>query len=142
MMPALQTLVDNGLTDSALDTILADLIENDGFEDDDDNRCCVALAWYRENEGKADPDTCSIWRDNRVEVDGAEYWVLTDAEADDAFNDYLESCLDDGCVEGADGPYFDREAWKKDASMDGRGCLSGVDGEEGEEGDYFLYRTN
>ena len=141
MFQALQTLVDNGLSDSALDATLADLIEGDSFEDDDDLRCCVALAWYRDNEGRADPDTCHVHRDNVIEVDCAKYLVLNDSEADSAFDDYLEGMLDD-CVEGADGPYFDRKAWKKDASMDGRGCLSGVDGEEGELGDYFLYRTD
>jgi len=142
MIQALQTLVDNGLSDSSLDAALADLIESDSFEDDDNFRCCVALAWYRDNEGRADPDTCFYVRDNVVEVAGAEYLVLADDEADEAFDDYLESMLDDGCVEGADGQYFDRKAWKKDASMDGRGCLAGYDGDEGEWGDYFLYRMN
>jgi len=147
MMSALQTLVDNGLSDVALDAILADLFVSDSFEDDDDRRMCVALAWYRGNEGRADPDTCHVHRDNVIKVDCAKYLVLDDSEADSAFDDYLESMLDDeGMVPGADGPYFNREAWKKDASVDGRGVLSGEDGEEQEydaDGDWwYLYRTN
>jgi hypothetical protein len=147
MIAALQTLVDNGLSDKALDAALEDLIEGDSFEDDDDRRMCIALAWYRENEGKADPDTCSIGTRNDVVVGGNEYWVLTDDEADDAFDDYLESCLEDeGIVPGGNGPYFDREEWKSDAKIDGRGRLSGYDGAEQEysttDGWWYLYRTN
>ena len=40
-------------------------------------------------------------------------------------------------------PYFDREAWKRDARMDGRGhCLGSYDGGEYEVGDYLVYRIN
>ena len=74
---------------------------------------------------------------------GDEYAVLTEAEADTAWDDALDSYLDD-CVEGAQGPYFDRDAWKRDARMDGRGhALSSYDGEEHECPDgYLVYRTN
>lgn len=73
----------------------------------------------------------------------AEYMVCTDEEADDRWNDSLESYLDDGGVEGADGKYFDRDAWKRDAKADGRGhSLNGYDGTESEHRKYFIYRTN
>lgn len=63
------------------------------------------------------------------ETNSGEYLVVTDEEADKAWDENLESYIDD-CMEIPDHvkPYFDREAWKKDARMDGRGhCLSGYD---------------
>lgn len=147
MFDALQTLADNGLAVATQNTILAEIIEGDDFEDDDDKRCAVALLWYRENEGKCHPSDCKHVRDETVEVGGNEYRVLTNDEADTDFDDYLEGMLDDtGVVPGADGAYFDREAWKRDTSMDGRGCLADYDGDEQEycAGDewYYLYRMN
>lgn len=76
-------------------------------------------------------------------ADGGEYLVLDDSEADDYEDQCLECLLDDGCVEGADSPYFDREKWKDDARTDGRGhIISSYDGNEDEYGDYFIYRVN
>lgn len=78
-----------------------------------------------------------------------EYMVLTDSEAEDAFDAELESYIDE-CVL-TEMPeqyhqYFDREKWKRDAQMDGRGCLASYDGEEREEQVdghwYFIYRVN
>lgn len=80
-----------------------------------------------------------------------EWSVMTDREADCAMSDALDSYLDD-CIlpdlpEQAQ-RYFDREAWKSDASTDGRGhILSSYDGNEYEyqlpNGDYvYVYRTN
>jgi len=69
-------------------------------------------------------------------VEGITYQVLTDDEADEAqdqdFDSYLEECvfpeLPQNMVR-----YFDRDAWKKDALMDGRGhCLGRYDGDEHE----------
>lgn len=77
---------------------------------------------------------------------GREYVVLTDDEADDAWDAELESYIDD-CLEIPESiePYFDREAWKRDARMDGRGhSLSRYDGNEYEQTvngtTYYLYR--
>src|SRR5688572_28204867 len=83
-------------------------------------------------------------------VHGAEYAVLTDAEADRAWDGALESYIDDCLlpeVPVAFHNYFDHEAWKRDARMDGRGhALSSYDGDEHEEcvdGEWFyIYRTN
>lgn len=77
--------------------------------------------------------------------DDGSYMVLDDDEADELWEEYLESYLDE-CVPGSDGPYFDREAWKRDARHDGRGhCLASYDGSEGEQKvdceTYFIYRT-
>ena len=59
------------------------------------------------------------------EFDGAEYVIMLDDEADLAWDEALQSYLDE-CVlpELPDGNlrnYFDEEAWKRDAKHDGRG---------------------
>lgn len=83
-------------------------------------------------------------------ADGAEYLVLTDSEADEAFDEALDSVLDDCILPDLDEAlqcYFDRDAWKRDASYDGRGHhLNHYDGCEDEVTvngvDYYIYRTN
>lgn len=93
--------------------------------------------------------------DNGTEVDVEEYdertsdWlVYTDSEADDAWDESLENYIDE-CLEIPQSirNYFDRESWKSDARMDGRGhSLSGYDGNECEQEvngtTYYLYRQN
>jgi hypothetical protein len=144
MINALQTLKDNGCSHSTLKYVLNDLVNEDAFGDNDDRRCCIALLHYYDNEGECDPDDCAAVFGNTVCIAGMEFMVLTDDEADAALDDYLEQLLDEeGMVEGANSPYFDRAAWKRDAAMDGRGhSLAGYDGDEHECGDYLLYRTN
>jgi hypothetical protein len=144
MISALQLLKDNGCTHSAVKAVLNDLVSEDAFEDDDDRRMCVALLHYYDNEGECDPNDCAAVFGNTVCIAGMEFLVLTDDEADEALDDYLEQLLDEPeMVSGADSPYFNRDAWKRDAAMDGRGhSLSGYDGDEHECGDYYLYRTN
>ncbi len=79
-----------------------------------------------------------------------EYYVLTDDEAEDMvdrrLDDYLEELVYSEIPEHLRG-YFDDEAWKEDARMDGRGhTLSSYDGCEYEEKIngtwYFIYRQN
>jgi len=77
---------------------------------------------------------------------GNEYMILTDDEANEKWDDSLENYIDE-CLEIPKSMinYFDRDAWKRDAHMDGRGhSLSSYDGEENEEKVngtvYFLYR--
>lgn len=86
----------------------------------------------------------------RVEYDGCEYLVCTDAEADQLQDEELENYIDE-CIlhelPQAYRNYFDRDAWKSDARYDGRGhCLSHYDGHEHEENVngtyYYIYRTN
>jgi hypothetical protein len=82
---------------------------------------------------------------------GPEYLVLTDDEADELWDEQLDNYLDE-CVlpelpESAR-MYFDRDSWKSDARMDGRGhSIASYDGNEDEvqdeDGNYFyIYRTN
>lgn len=86
-----------------------------------------------------------------LESEPGEYLVLTDDEANTAWDESLDQYLDD-CVlsevPAVAQQYFDRDAWKRDAKIsDGRGhSLSSYDGEEHEEkidGEwYYIYRTN
>ena len=77
-----------------------------------------------------------------------EYAIGSDSECDDAWDQALDSYIDD-CImpEIKDEnlvAYFDTEKWKRDARMEGRGhSLSSYDGEEIElDGDLFAYRIN
>lgn len=97
------------------------------------------------------PDGAS-YDDSRhtVEVGSKEWLVVTDDEADELWDQDLENYLDE-CVlhempEMAQ-RYFDREAWKRDARIDGRAhSLNRYDGnEEWEEINgttYYIYRQN
>ena len=81
-----------------------------------------------------------------------EYAIASDSEADSAWDQSLDSYISE-CIQpemekleaGNLSAYikFDDEMWKRDARMDGRGhSLSSYDGEENEEGEFFIYRTN
>jgi hypothetical protein len=78
----------------------------------------------------------------------AEYAVGTDEEADEAWDQSLDSYLDDcGVLDSMPEnlrPYFDREAWKRDARFDGRGhSLASYDGNEMDLSDGFVaFRIN
>ena len=74
--------------------------------------------------------------------------VLTDDEADMLWDEYLdnhiEECIDPELPDNLRF-YFDTDAWKRDARIDGRGhCLSGWDGGEDEIDflgvTYYIYK--
>ena len=81
-------------------------------------------------------------------VDGKEYAVGNDSEADDAWDKSLDSYLEDCVYPELKGTvaenYFDDEKWKRDAKFDGRGhSLSSYDRNEIElGGEFYAYRTN
>jgi len=89
-------------------------------------------------------------RRNSYGVNDGEYWVLDDTEADDRAYDYLtgdtylykESVAH--MIENGDTTPPSLIEWAEDViSQDGRGSvLSSYDGEELEEGDFFIYRVN
>lgn len=78
----------------------------------------------------------------------AEYAIGTDEEADAAWEQALDSYLDDcGLLDSVPENlrcYFDREAWKRYAKIDGRGhAISSYDGSEIELEDGFVaFRIN
>jgi len=80
------------------------------------------------------------------------YRVLTDFEAEEAWEESLDSYIDE-CLEIPKHLrfYFDEDKWKSDAKTDGRGhSLSSYDGEEnsveveidGTEYEFYIYREN
>lgn len=116
-----------------------------------DDEKILALAQHLEI-ARDDEDilTISDAGDNRYQYGHREYLVLTDSEADDAWDkeleNYIEECILPELPEHLQS-YFDNEAWKRDARIDGRGhSLSPYDSNEYDatvEGtDYYIYRLN
>lgn len=77
-----------------------------------------------------------------------EYAIGTDEEAEEAWDQALDSYLDDcGVLDSIPENlrrYFDRDAWKREARYDGRGhALAGYDGDEMKLSDGFVaFRIN
>lgn len=80
-------------------------------------------------------------------IEDGDWLVLDDSEADDAWDESLDSYLEE-CIypelPSNMAQYFDSEKWKRDARYDGRGhSLSSYDGDEIElEGGFYGYRCN
>lgn len=77
-----------------------------------------------------------------------DYLVLTEEEADEKTNEYIENYIDDCILQELPERYryyFDSEAFKRDVYMEGneRGNnLATYDNEEHEQGEFLIYRTN
>jgi hypothetical protein len=109
--------------------------ETDGYDHASDHRETLREAF----NGQEPKD-----RRTSRKTNDAEYLVVTDEEADSLWDDSLESYIDN-CLEIPEpvSSYFDREKWKDDAKMDGRGhSLNGYDGTEDESHDFYIYRQN
>jgi hypothetical protein len=80
------------------------------------------------------------------------YLVLTDEEADDAWDESLDNYIEEAVLHEIPEryrAYFDSDSFKEDCKIDGRGqSLSPYDGEENYEVDpeskegFYIYRTN
>lgn len=145
VLDSLLDLLDNGMGKTMVLPIVEALFEGDDFEDDNDKKCLVLLHHLAE-QGEIDTDISTV-SSTLVRVGKAEYLVLNEAEREERWDDTLEYYLDECEVPGADGPYFDREAWKRDARMDGAGpALATYDMHEHEinvAGNWFwIYRVN
>jgi len=179
----LVTELDSDLSDLDPDDIRAELAEygawdEEELKDDTQNRHRIvwqAACQINENWKELDPQIralalhleCSpddITKENYDSYDmpvysaeGGEYAVATDEEADNAWDQSLDSyiaeCIDPEMEKleafGNFSAYitFNKEMWKRDARMDGRGhSLSPYDGEENEQevdGEtYYLFRVN
>ena len=80
------------------------------------------------------------------EFGSQEYMVLDENEADERWEESLDSYIEE-CImpelSGTLANYFDEDAWKRDARFDGRGhSLSPYDGCEYEQDSYYIYRLN
>lgn len=100
-------------------------------------------------------EKCPFQEHCYITANGDEYLVLSDAEADDRWDNELEDYIDQCILPELHSQwhnYFDRERWKRDARFDGRGhSLAHYDGEEHEETvevnetacqDFYLYQIN
>jgi hypothetical protein len=88
----------------------------------------------------------SSYDDCIFELGNQEYMVLDEYEADQRWEESLDSYIEE-CIlpelSGILANYFDEESWKRDARFDGRGhSLSSYDGCEYEQDEYYIYRLN
>ena len=125
-------------------------LRDDGYNSTQDEPCVII---ERElSEYHVDDYNYEIWQDiNIYKVDKyshREYAVMTDSEADKAWDEALDSYIDE-CLDIPENVrhYFDEEKWKDDARIDGRGhSLNHYDGGEEEANindvDYYIYRRN
>lgn len=115
-----------------------------------DDEKILALAQHLEI-ARDDEDILNITEQGSYYTYGRrEYLVLTDSEADDAWDkeldNYIEECILPELPEYYQS-YFDSEKWKREAHIDGRGhSLARYDGDEHEieiEGTlYSIFRMN
>lgn len=151
MKDTLIKLIDEGMSTPTLDIVIADILESTCL-DAEDERYLVALAWGRQNDGQdsVGPEDVILDEGDSVRILAETYRVLTEEEKEDAWEEALESYGEE-CVEGFNGPYFNKEAWLRDAKMDGAGhTLATLDGHEheccfdraGGHVWFFLFRTN
>ena len=123
LLSALVTLTDYNIE---IDDFVDDLLYNDCLDTDE-----IKLLSLFGAVGVDAFEAEATSYDDCVFCVGKELWlVVTEDEKDERWNEALDSYLDE-CVEGSDGPYFDRESWKRDARMDGFShCIGSYDGNE------------
>jgi len=90
------------------------------------------------------------WDESEKAIDDCDYYVYTEEQADEAFEEAIDNYIDD-CVLSEIPPhyrnYFNRDAFMKDCLMDGKGhTLATYDGEELYttvlDTEYYIYRCN
>ncbi len=92
----------------------------------------------------------SSYDDNVFDYGKQEYLVVTDSEADERWEEELNSYIDEIVLSEIPEHYhnyFDYEKWKNDAKQDGRGhCLDRYSGAENFETvdneTFYIYRLN
>ena len=116
---------------------------------DEDNK--PFLNWLQENATLLEDEIQqSSYDENLFEYGSEEYLVVTDEEADELWEQELDSYLEDCIYPELTGNlvnYFDDEAWKRGARYDGRGhSLGKYDGHENyedvENETFYIYRQN
>jgi hypothetical protein len=118
----------------------------DHVTDDEEGEKMTALAQYENIDVLEVVQT--TYCNDLFTACGREYLVLTDEEADDAWEEYLDNYIDEYVLPEMPDHlrrYFDEEAFKDDAKMDSRGhSLSRYDGCEYDVEingtTYYLYR--
>lgn len=118
-------------------------------DDEDDAKRMLALM-LMEDDFDMSISVCRYGDGKILECGRREWLVVTDDEADELWDQDLESYIDDcilGELTGMAADYFDREKWKRDARIDGRAhSLNRYDGNEETEDvageTYYIYRQN
>jgi len=127
-------------------------LRDDNYQTEQDEPCVIIerqLSKYH-----VDDYFFEIWQDIDFykinEYSDRDYTVMTDSEADkawdEALDNYIDECILPDVPENAK-MYFDDEKWKDDARIEGRGhSLNHYDGGEEEANindvDYYIYRRN
>lgn len=131
-----------GVTDQDYDNYVSTLEEDEEQKEPSE--------WAEEQSNYIDFESEVEIIGDLYEYEGAEYLIYTDSEADQAFEDSIESYIDD-CVipeiPKSYRQYFDRKSFTRDCEYYGRGhTLSPYDGCENEATinttTYYIYRTN
>lgn len=107
----------------------------------------TALANFLGIEEESIDDLVQTKYDNCIfEYGREEYMVLDDDEAQSKWDEELDHYIEEFIIPElpeAYRNYFDYDAWKHDARMDGRGhSLSSYDGNESEQDRFYIYRMN
>lgn len=128
------------LSELSDDELLEVITEQTNFTDRDAE---LAAAFVRMLDLSEDDLQDIEINDARATVQGVEYIAGDDSEMDSEWDSELDNYLDEW--EESKSPYFDTEAWKRDARMDGRGhALNRYNGDELEQkiNDtwYYAYR--
>lgn len=155
-----EAFVSNQETDEFLtlnlEKIMTDYTEKQIEETDetfmDAERVRALAAWLEIDPENVVDEVTEECGDNLFEAGGGEYLVVTDDEADvlweEGLDNYIEECIQPELPDNMQ-MYFDEEAWKRDARMDGRGHViasydfdenDGTDPVSGE--DYIIFRVN
>lgn len=110
------------------------------------NERIIALTQHLDCEAN---ELTEDYNDQIINLGDAQYLVVTDDEANDLWEEDLNNYIDDCIVPELPEQYqsyFDYEAWKRDARMDGRAhSLARWDGKEHEVEingtTYYIYRV-
>lgn len=132
------TLIEEYETERKGDTLISELDEEEALaiirdvSNDDEDEIYVICQMFDLTANEI--DDIAIEGNNRICVQGTDYLFGTDSDMDDEWDASLDSYLEE-CVypelSGNLAQYFDDEAWKSDARMDGRGhSLNSYDGGE------------
>ena len=114
--------------------------------DSEEDRILALYEWLADNDDATFDDIEAAGDHYGIplfSVNGREYAIGTENEADEAHEAWMDSLLDDeGIVPGANSPYFDKAAWKNDNNCDRGGALACYDGHEHECRSFYLYRVS
>lgn len=131
--------VDEDNFSISLSQLMENFIEEEGDFDEDEEK---VLALMKHTDG--------LYEDVRKLYENEDYLVLTDEQADEKWEEYLDNLVDDCILPEIPKNlqfYFDKERYIKDCKQDGRGLtLASYDSDEIEQEindtTYYIFRCN